>query len=152
MRLLLGLHDVNLDSKDDEGHTPLWLAAKNGHSSVVKLLLERNDVDPDTSVDGDTPLTVAVDNGHEEVVRLLLGKDNVDPNREKRGETLLFQAASNGAIVQLLLQQDSVDPNQPNNTGWTPLMRAASQGHKAVVRLLLTRKDIKLGMQCHSTS
>lgn len=76
----------------------MWLAAKNGHSSVVKLLLERNDVDPDTNVDGDTPLTVAVDNGHEEVVRLLLGKDNVDPNREKRGETPLFRAAATGTV------------------------------------------------------
>jgi hypothetical protein len=69
---------------------------------VVKLLLERNDVDPDTNADGDTPLTVAVDNGYEEVVRLLLGKDNVDPNRVKRGEAPLFRAAANGysAIVQ----------------------------------------------------
>jgi ankyrin repeat protein len=129
--LLLGRRDVTPDSKDSRGRTALWLAAKNGHSSVVNLLLGRNDVDPDTNVDGDTPLMVAADNGHEEVVRLLLGKDNVDPNREKRGETPLFRAAANGhsTIVQLLLQRDGVDLNQPSNdTGWTPLMRAAGRG------------------------
>src|SRR5437899_3084061 len=44
VRLLLCRNDVNPDSKDDRGRTPLWRASQNGHINVVRPLLERNDV------------------------------------------------------------------------------------------------------------
>jgi len=44
--MLLGRDDVNPDSPNDDGETPLWWAAKNGHEEVVKMLLGRDDVDP----------------------------------------------------------------------------------------------------------
>jgi ankyrin repeat protein len=55
--------------------------AQNGHEMVVRLLLIRDDVDPNSkSVDGVTLLTIASENGHETVVRLLLGRNDIIPD------------------------------------------------------------------------
>jgi ankyrin repeat protein len=41
VKLLLARHEVNVNSKDKNGQTPLFYAAKNGHDAVVNLLLAR---------------------------------------------------------------------------------------------------------------
>jgi Ankyrin repeats (many copies) len=41
------LQSADVDSKDTDGWTPLWYAAKNGHEAVVKLLLDTGKVDVD---------------------------------------------------------------------------------------------------------
>ena len=46
--LLVGKRYINLDSLSKYGQTPLSLAAEKGHGGVLKLLLERRDVNPDT--------------------------------------------------------------------------------------------------------
>ena len=74
MKLLLGRGDVNPDSLDKYGQTPLSLAAMRGHEGIVKLLLGREDVNPDSSSkSGRTPLSWAAENGHEGIAKLLLG-------------------------------------------------------------------------------
>jgi len=80
--LLLAKDSVDLDSKSYVGWTPLLWAVVNGHEAVVKLLLERDSVDPnskDTEY-GMTPLLWAAEKGHEAVVKHLLTKDSVDPD------------------------------------------------------------------------
>ena len=63
---------ISADSKDSYGETPLRRAAANGHEAVVKLLLEKEGVDPDSKdADGRTPLWWAAANGYEAVVKLL---------------------------------------------------------------------------------
>ncbi len=62
-----------------EGKTPLWQAASNGHTDVVRLLAEKGaDVDrADTGswlFLGRTPLWHSACNGHLDVVRLLVEK------------------------------------------------------------------------------
>ncbi|KAF8421782.1 ankyrin repeat-containing domain protein [Tirmania nivea] len=123
------------DLHDDTGRSPLSWAAGRGHQAVVKLLLERNDVDVDASdEDGQSPLSWAAKNGHEAVVQLLLERNDVDVNAKgKGGRSPLSWAAENGheAVVQLLLERNDVDVNTKNNSGQSPLSWAAENGHKA---------------------
>ncbi|KAH6632825.1 hypothetical protein F5144DRAFT_651458 [Chaetomium tenue] len=62
----------NLNPRDGDGGTPLFIAAAHGHAGVVKLLLATEGVELDaTDRMGRTPLQVAVQNNYREVVKLL---------------------------------------------------------------------------------
>ncbi|KAL7962115.1 hypothetical protein V8C34DRAFT_311341 [Trichoderma compactum] len=56
------------------GRTPLSWAAKNGHDTVVNLLLEQGAEIESKDNGGQTPLSLAAENGHEAAVRLLIEK------------------------------------------------------------------------------
>ena len=65
------------------GYTPLGWAARNGHEGVVRILLERDDVDINKSNKcGWTPLHSAAKLGHEGMVKLLHFRKN---ERENNG-------------------------------------------------------------------
>ncbi|KAF2177265.1 ankyrin, partial [Zopfia rhizophila CBS 207.26] len=62
----------DLNSKDKHGRTPLYWAARDGHDAAVKLLLEKDGVNPDSKdIYGQTPLSIAARNGHKAIVKLL---------------------------------------------------------------------------------
>jgi len=62
--MLLG-RNVNPDKPNINGRTPLYLAAWNGQEGVVKILLRRNDVNPNKlDKDGKTLLDRATEEGH----------------------------------------------------------------------------------------
>ena len=105
--LLHGKRCVNPDSLSESGRTPLSWAAENGHEGVVKLLLERQDVNPDIrdAEFGRTLLSWAAGNGREGIVELLLERKDVDPySISKSGQTPLALATENGhdRVVSLL--------------------------------------------------
>jgi ankyrin repeat protein len=73
--MLLDVPNVEADSKDRDGRTPLWRAAGAGHEGVVKALLATGKVDAESKDgDGRTPLSWATAAGHDGVVKLLKGK------------------------------------------------------------------------------
>ncbi|RBA12730.1 hypothetical protein FPRO05_04180 [Fusarium proliferatum] len=139
--------DQLADSKGIYGWTALSYAARYGHEKVVKLLVARDDVDPN-STDGmyvETPLSWAAKNGHAGVVKFLLGNQGIlaDCVHKNRRTPLSF-AAENGhlEVVRLLLSRHDVDHN---STDWklrTPLAFAAQKGHTAVVKLLLEKQGV----------
>ncbi|KAI9781824.1 MAG: hypothetical protein M1816_002174 [Peltula sp. TS41687] len=64
VKLLVERDDVDADSRDNSGPTPLSGATENGHEAVVELLLARNDVEADPKDEnGRTPLSWAAENG-----------------------------------------------------------------------------------------
>ena len=68
----------------------MYIAAQNGHSSVVELLLKADGVDVNKGIeDGATPLFIAAQEGHSSVVELLLKADGVDVNKGRRMELRL---------------------------------------------------------------
>ncbi|RPA92105.1 ankyrin, partial [Choiromyces venosus 120613-1] len=91
------------------GQTPLCWAAQNGHEAVVKTLLAREDVNPNTPDKyGQTPLCWAARKGH-------------------------------GAVVKTLLAQEDVNTDTPDYFGATPLSMALSRGHNQIVKILQER-------------
>jgi len=144
--LEMGKRDVQ--ATDFHGNTAIAWAARRGHSGVVRVLLERSDVNPSKANKcGQTPLLWSARNGHEEVVRILLERNDVDPNTTdtQYGRTPLSWAAENGhaRVVRMLLKRDDVDPNIADTQyGRTPLSWAAENGYARVVRTLLKRDDV----------
>ena len=95
VELLLGLDNIDPNTKCNRGLTPLMAAAQGGHEEVVQLLLERNDVEIDTQDLGqDTALTHAALHEHDEIVRLLL----------KRGVSAEFRDSVLEAVSRLVRQ------------------------------------------------
>ncbi|CAM6001940.1 unnamed protein product [Sphagnum balticum] len=135
------------DSKDREGQTPLLRVAKGGHEAVAQLLLSRSDVQADSKDQrGQTPLLCAAEGGHEALVRLLLVQSGVSANSKDCEEiTPLSRAAEGGheSVVKLLLVQKDIQADSKDREERTPLWRAARGGHKAVVKLLLARRDVQ---------
>jgi len=145
--LVMKKWDVN--SGDCMGMTALTRAAGRGHEEVVKMLLEREDVNPDQSDTfyGRTPLSWAAENGHERIAKMLLEREDVNPYQAdlKYGRTPLLWAAKKGheGIVKMLLEREDVNPNQPNTKyGQTPRLWAAENGHDGIVKILLEREGV----------
>jgi ankyrin repeat protein len=66
--------DVNQPTTDD-GSTPLYAAARHGHSKVVeKLLVHGAHVNLATSTRGCTPLFIASSEGQADIVEMLLAR------------------------------------------------------------------------------
>src|SRR5437588_407377 len=110
---LVEVEGCDINQKDSIGNTRLVWAALNGHEGVVKILLGRNDINPNKPDNhGKTPLSWAAWNGHEGVVKILLGQAIANPDEpDYRGRTLLSTAAGNGreGVVRILLGRDDVN-------------------------------------------
>jgi len=140
--------DVN--AEDCNRMTALAWASCRGHRETVRMLLQREDVDPDRADTeyGRTPLLWAAQNGHEVVVKMLLAREDVNPNQAdiQYGQTPLLWAAMNRheGVVKMLLARGDVNPNQVDTKyGQTPLSWAAEYGHEGVVKILLERNDVR---------
>ena len=146
---VLNMKRWDANAVDCTGGTALTWAAIRGHEGVIKMILEREDVNPnqaDTEY-GWTPLEWAADSGHSGVVKMLLQREDVNPDRagSKYGQTPLSRAAGNGhlGVVKMLLEREDINPNLTDRRyGLTPLFRAANKGHLGVVKMLLEREDI----------
>jgi len=98
--------DVDADSKDRYGRTPLSQAAEEGREAVIKLLMDRADVDADSKDRyARTPLLWAAEAGRETVIKLLVDRADVDADSKDRyGRTPLSWAARERReeVVELL--------------------------------------------------
>ena len=80
VRLLLDTGEVDADSRDKDGLTPLWWATESGYDVVVKRLLDTGKVGANSKdKGGQTPLSRAA-RGHEAVVKLLVERDDIEAN------------------------------------------------------------------------
>ncbi|PUU81837.1 ankyrin repeat-containing domain protein [Tuber borchii] len=138
--MLLERGDVNSDSSDKFGWTPLSYAAGYGHEGIVKMLLERRDVNSDSSDRfGLTPLSYAARDGYEGIVKILLERGDVNSDSSgKNGRTPLSYAAGYGheGILKMLLERGDVNSDSSDNNGLTPFMHAERSGKIGVLPLL----------------
>jgi len=108
VKMLLDTGKVDVDSRDENGQTPLSLAVEDGNKGVVKMLLDTGKVDVNLRDKNDrTPLSWAAKNGHVEVVALLCDKYTTDVNLEdERGFNPFMWAVwrSHKEVAGVLLQ------------------------------------------------
>lgn len=112
-------------------------ASENGHTEVVRLLLQDDRVDPSAYMD--YAITCSAENGHVEVVGLLLQDSRVDPSAFDN--YAIRRAALNGHsdVVNLLLRNGRVDPSAEDNEA---IKIAAQKNHLDVVRILLNDERV----------
>ena len=132
---------ANVDLKNRRGHTPLSIAAEKGYEKVVKLLLERTDVEADSKdSDNRSPLSWAAEYGSEAVVKLLLERNDIEADsKDKNNRSPLSLAATSGhrAVVELLLERDDVIVDSVDIWGQTCLHSASQWGYEGTVRVLI---------------
>uniref|UniRef100_A0AAR2JD25 KAP NTPase domain-containing protein n=1 Tax=Pygocentrus nattereri TaxID=42514 RepID=A0AAR2JD25_PYGNA len=127
-----------VDSRSDNGQTPLMVAAEQGSLEIVQELIRRGaNVNLD-DVDCWTALISAAKEGHVEVVKELLDNNANVEHRDMGGWTALMWAAYKGRVeVARLLLEKGANPNITGQYSVYPIIWAAGRGHSEIVRLLL---------------
>ncbi|KAK1468711.1 hypothetical protein CMEL01_00478 [Colletotrichum melonis] len=127
-----------INAKSGNGATALQVAALNGHTEVVVMLLSRGANLHATGGQNGTALQAASLSGHEDVVEILLDK-GADPNMRGGYLATPLQAAAlkgHRDIVAVLLERGA-DCNVQGGKYWTALQAASYRGHDAVVNILI---------------
>lgn len=123
------------NASDAAGTTLLMTAAANGNVPLVEILLRVHANPLKINKYGESALALAALNGHVELVRLLVeGGASVNAP----GWGAIHYAVFNGhaTIVTYLIERGAdVNVRAPNR--YTPLMLAARNGRREVVRILL---------------
>lgn len=129
---------INVDTPDPDGQTALMFAGFNGHTKVMRLLLEHGADVNHTSVLDRTALMVTASGPNLEAVELLLSEGaKVNMRDSHEGWTALMIAATEGQteIVKRLLASGA-DKTLAEKDGETALIFAKNQGHQEIVQLL----------------
>ncbi|KAF2004796.1 ankyrin, partial [Amniculicola lignicola CBS 123094] len=119
--------------------TPLKLAAKHGHESVLVLLLSSPDININSS--SRSAFHFAMEFGHSSIARKILSiqpEVSINFKGDWPCQTLLHIAClkDHEEIVKFLLQREDIDVNVTDIGGSTPLHLAACNGHTKIVRRL----------------
>jgi ankyrin repeat protein/type II secretory pathway predicted ATPase ExeA len=131
---------ASVNVQDEEGRTPLMLAAGRGHLEVARILLDRGAAIGAANTTLGTALAYAAWSGHWEVVSELLRRGSRTDSTNGEGWTPLMYAAINGhtQCVKELLDRGA-DVNARNREGRTALSAAVWNGHTRLARALLDR-------------
>ena len=130
--------DVRTPDINDHGNNALHIAVRNGHHSIIRLLVETGtDVNSQNSQQM-TALQIAISSANTSTAQLLLELGADVTSTTSSGDTALHLAARIGdvALVESLLQR-CVTINVRNHTGETALHAAVTAGHEDVVRVML---------------
>ncbi|CAI2163526.1 15600_t:CDS:10 [Funneliformis geosporum] len=120
---LLLVYCADPDIQDEEGETPLHLAARNGFDDCVRLLVGLDD-------------STEHQNSRDDL-NTNFKKANMEIKEKFYGWTPLFLAAVEGhtECVKVLIEAGA-DPNVMDYSGWTPHIHAVFRGHYAVKNIL----------------
>lgn len=132
--------DQILANADNEGSTALHLAAKNGHESVARCLIQ--DYGANASLKdcaNKSPADIAMDKGYGHLLRTLMSKDQLTAIRapEATGSNALFRAARVGNANRVAALCSVIDAHTRDRRGLTALWDASKYGSDTVIRSII---------------
>jgi len=148
----------HVENSAGERLTPLIIAARNGHTVLVRLLIRKFKVNLEHAgsvrfdncfIDGATALWVAAGAGHIKIVKLLVRAGANVNHTTDTNSTALRAACFDGRLdVVMYLCEHGADVNIPNKYNNTCLMIASYKGHEDVVSYLL-KNNVDPNMRAH---
>lgn len=143
IRAILENNPTLINSVNDQGFTPLHVAAKRGYKNMTDLFILKganlNAKDPHY---GSTPLHIAVvEKRHDTVVTLIINGADVNV-ADKYGRTPLHYAAQagNSKQIKLLIKKGAKVSPVDNKFGYTPLHEAVIANQLECAKLLIQNK------------
>lgn len=130
----------NINTKDNDGKSPLLEAVINQSEAIVELLISKGAILGSFDSDGDSELNRAVYSESLVNTRMLLDVGADVEKRNKDGMTALHWASYFGytSIARLLLERGA-DIGAITDEGNTPLHYAVNDGYIAFIELLLEK-------------
>ncbi|XP_039488420.1 protein TANC2 isoform X1 [Drosophila santomea] len=130
---------AQIDARNRQGYSALWLAVKEGHWSVVEHLLQRGALlDEPLGQTSKTPLMIAAEEGHLELVELLLARGAAREAQDHEGFTALSWACLRGHLAAAkTLIEHGCNRHHEDHNGRTALDLAAYQGAAGLVLYIL---------------
>jgi ankyrin repeat protein len=147
---------ADINQREQIGGTALNSASYNGHTEVVRYLLEKKaDIESIDPSDGGTALIASAMEGHTEIVKLLL-QNHANVNAQDRiGYTaLMFAVSGKEEIVNLLLNAGA-DVNKVNRYNITALMYSLEGLDRKITiveRLLKAKANVNVRDQWGKTA
>ncbi|XP_016365820.1 serine/threonine-protein phosphatase 6 regulatory ankyrin repeat subunit C-like [Sinocyclocheilus rhinocerous] len=131
---------INKHAKN--GWSPLLLAAEQGHTEVVKILLQSNARVDVFDEEGKAAIHLAAEQGHQDIVDILLAHKAFVNAKTKLGLTPLHLSAQSGSaqLVRLLVETHQASVDVLSLRKQTPLHLAAISGQLDVCSSLLNLK------------
>ncbi|KAL1254989.1 hypothetical protein QQF64_013050, partial [Cirrhinus molitorella] len=131
---------INKHAKN--GRSPLLLAAEQGHTEVVKILLQNNARVDVFDEEGKAAIHLAAEQGHQDIVDVLLAHKAFVNAKTKLGLTPLHLSAQSGSarLVRLLVEAHQASVDALSLRKQTPLHLAAISGQLDVCSSLLNLK------------
>ncbi|XP_048253953.1 ankyrin repeat domain-containing protein 17-like [Haliotis rufescens] len=127
---------------DTHGDNILHLACLRGHVEMVKYILSQKILDINSrGLYGRTPLMFAATEGHRDVFDSVMSKGGNASLVDTHGDNILHLACLRGQVemVKYILSQNILDINSRGQHGRTPLMFAATEGHRDVFDLVMSK-------------
>ncbi|CAH0396205.1 unnamed protein product [Bemisia tabaci] len=139
----------NINALASDETTPFSIAAENGNSILIELLLEQSNLDVSRSYHGKTTLHIASEKGHTDVLKALLADHRCTHYvnmKDSSGKTPVHIAVEYGRtnILSNLLEKTH-DVNAVDKNGCTPLWIAIEKNQEKCAQILLEdeRVDVK---------
>ncbi|MEZ5424920.1 MAG: ankyrin repeat domain-containing protein [Pyrinomonadaceae bacterium] len=137
---------INPNAKDKEGETALTFAIQHDEAPIIKLLIEKADINLRDDL-GNSPLHLALKENKDQIFDLLLekGADVNLPGRaseKTNDQTALYLAvARNDADLVRRLLERGADPNLADSAGSLPLVEAVvdSDADPEIVKMLIEK-------------
>ncbi|RVW72889.1 Ankyrin-3 [Vitis vinifera] len=153
-----------LQQPNEKGDTPLHLAAREGHLTVVKNLIhaakklgeedtergaaadwkEYPDFTYGANTEGNTPLYIAAEWGFGDLIQMILDNCSSPAHSGFKGRATLHAAVllNDQVMTKKIVEWKRALTNELDENGWSPLHFAAYVGcHPTIVRQLLEQSD-----------